>query len=138
MATAIVAERPKGKPQRDWAMPDLVAFAHPLRKRTATSPREVHSFEVEQHKGFKIQSIYQAYEQARGANYAWVFAHFDHIPDQFAVAAKDLGVGVVVFGNPSSYVTYSKAKKSILPKRRDVTSKARKDFLKTVGLEDIG
>ena len=134
----IVAGRPRGRPRRDWARPDLVAFAHPRRKRTATSPREIHSFEIEQHRGFKIQSIYQAYEQARGANYAWVFADADHIPDKLAVAAKDLGVGVVIFGNPNSSVTYSKAKDSILPARRDVSGKVRKNFLSTVGLLEIG
>lgn len=52
---AIVTSQPRGRSQGDWSMPDLVAFAHPRRKRIVTSPREIHAFEIEQHRGFKIR-----------------------------------------------------------------------------------
>lgn len=99
-------------------MPDLVAFTHPRRKRTATSPREIHAFKIEQRRGCSIQSIYQAYEQGCGASYSWVFAHADHVPARLGSAEEDLGIGVVTFINPNSSVTYSTPKSTIMPKRR--------------------
>ena len=131
------------KSKGDWMMPDLVAFAHPRRKRTTTSPREIHCFEIEQRNGFTIKSVYQAFEQARGANYAWLFAHSDSVDVRIADVAREQGVGVVIFGNPNSSATYSHPKArtkiaAILAKRRDVSSDERAKFLSRVGLVDVG
>lgn len=141
-SNAIVAELLSTRSYADWSMPDLVVFAHPRRKRTADSPREIHSFEIEQQAGFSIQSIYQAYEQARGANYAWVFAHAPTIEERVERAASEMGVGVVTFSNPNSNATYRKARtkhrKAIVAQRRDVPPKERAAFLTHTGLKDPG
>jgi hypothetical protein len=55
---------------------------------------------VERAKGFTIQSAYQAYEQGRGANYAWVFflGAKDEISESWRRilrAASELKVGLV-------------------------------------------
>ncbi len=133
---------PKG--EGDWANPDLVVFAHPRRKVRADAPREIHCFEIEQQNGFGIQSVYQAYEQARGAEYAWVFAHSDGIPARIRIAAEELGVGVVTFSNPNAASLYDRpsrkdrSHKAILAKRREVKATARAEFLGRTKLFDPG
>ena len=57
----------------DWVCPDLVLLADPKRRRTSDAPLEVHTIEVEHERGFGIESVYQSYEQGRGADYSWVF-----------------------------------------------------------------
>ena len=142
-ADEIVVKTLTARSKGDWTMPDLVVFAHPRRKKTATSPREIHCFEIEQRDGFKIQSVYQAYEQARGADYAWVFAHASELDPRIEKAADELRVGVVIFDNPNSGVTYSHPKtKSKIPAipatRRDISPREREAFLSRVHLEDVG
>lgn len=132
-----------GQPPRgggDWMNPDLVVFAHPRRKISSDAPREIHCFEIEQQNGFGVQSVYQAYEQARGAEYAWVFAHAVGIPDRVRLVAKELGVGVVTFSNPNAASLYDRpnrkdlAHRAILAQRRNVKADARHDFLKRTSL----
>lgn len=128
----------------DWMNPDLVVFAHPRRKVSADAPREIHCFEIEQQNGFGVQSVYQAYEQARGAEYAWVFAHADGIPGRVRVVAEELGVGVVTFSNPNAASLYDRpnrkdlAHQAILAKRRKIKPGARRDFLARTSLPDPG
>jgi hypothetical protein len=120
--------------------PDLVVFAHPRRKSRPDAPREVHCLEIEQQNGFGVQSVYQAYEQARGAEYAWVFAHSDGIPGRVRLVAEELGVGVVTFSNPNAASLYDRpnrrdlAHRAILAKRRRVTASARRRFLERTSL----
>ena len=142
-ADEIVVKTLTARSKGDWTMPDLVVFAHPRRKKTATSLREIHCFEIEQRGGFKIQSVYQAYEQARGADYAWVFAHVSELDQRVKAAAEEVGVGVVIFDNPNSGVTYSHPKTkskiaAILARRRDVSPREREALLSRVHLEDVG
>jgi len=136
-----------GQPRKgagDWANPDLVVFAHPRRKTAPHAAREIHCFEIEQQNGFGIQSVYQAYEQARGAEYAWLFAHADGIPERIRVAATDLGVGVVTFSNPNAASLYDRpnrkelAHRAIVARRRKVSPRDRAAFLERVGLHDPG
>jgi hypothetical protein len=81
----------------DWVYPDVVVLSDPLRRTSSTSPLEVHTIEVERRQGFSIQSIYQAYEQGRGANYRWVFfvassANVDAWITLSKTRARDIGV----------------------------------------------
>jgi hypothetical protein len=110
-------------------------FADPRRRKSATDPRETHAFEVEQRNGFDVRSVYQALEQGRGANYTWVFAHSDDADTRVMRAADDLGVGIVVFTNPSAFGTYRTLRRA---NRRQVTPDERKHFLKCCGVPDIG
>ena len=94
-----------------WAYPDVVLLADPKRRASATDPLEIHAIEVERNRGFDIRSVYQAYEQGRGANYSWVF--FVGTPDKsrlswlrIARAAKDRGVGLVSMGKPHAVTTW--------------------------------
>ena len=67
---------------------------------------QFHAVEVERHAGFDIRSVYQAYEQGRGAHFSWVFFAGPMKPeDEWArikVAAKDRGVGLVHTPRPSA------------------------------------
>ena len=89
-----------------WTRPDLMLFADPARRHSVHDLRQTHSLEIEQRTGFDVRSVYQAYEQARGANYSWVFVYADDADERVRCAAQDLGVGVVVFTNPAAYGTY--------------------------------
>ena len=88
--------------------------------------------------------MYQAYEQARGAEYAWVFAHADGIPDRVRVVAEELGVGVVTFSNPNAASLYDRpnrkelAHQAILAKRRTIKAPARHDFLARTSIPEPG
>lgn len=130
---------PKGA--GDWLNPDLVVFAHPRKKTSAEAPRETHCFEIEQQNGFGVQSVYQAYEQARGVEYAWVFAHSDGIPARVRIVAEELGVGVVTFSNPNATSLYDRPNKdpthqAILAKRRTIKPAGRQEFLDRTSLSD--
>jgi hypothetical protein len=97
----------------EWTHPDLVLACFPRRRPTRDSLKDLHAFEVETRGGFTIKSMYQAYEQAQGADYAWVFA-FAGVIDKADMAgrvervAKDTGVGVVEFDRPGASATYRK------------------------------
>lgn len=87
----------------DWTRPDLV-----IHSRTTLNgqPADVyHALEVEQRDGFSVKSVYQAYEQSRGAHFAWVF-FTGALPEawpwqRIVVVAKELGVGLVHMPRPS-------------------------------------
>ena len=52
--------------------PDAVVFADPKRKSSPADLPDIHTFEIEHGGGFSLASVYQAFEQGRGANYTWV------------------------------------------------------------------
>jgi len=88
-----------------WVYPDVVLLADPKRRDSVSDPLEIHSIEVEQRSGFSIQSVYQSYEQGRGANYSWVHFVADPKPgeewwDRIVRAATELGVGLVAMSEP--------------------------------------
>jgi hypothetical protein len=116
-----------------WTQPDLVAKV--VRKSTAR-PRDVYlAFEVEQAGGFDIESVYQAYEIGRGADFSWVFyagpACSGTKMRRIEIAAKDLGVGIVHASKPTAPAAW----KTIVPARiRDRTKQEQDDFFARSGL----
>jgi hypothetical protein len=130
---------PGKKGHGPWTNPDIVVRRK--LKSTAKKTMHVHSLEVEQPNGFCIQSVYQAYEQGRGADFAWVFysglrrvelisrryevSGNDVEMRRILVAAKELGVGLVHVQSP----TVPSGWKVILEAReRDVAESARAEF----------
>lgn len=87
---------PAGSRSGIWQNPDLVVT---VRRREGSDPREhVHAIEVEQTNGFDIRSVYQAHEQGRGADFAWVYyaaGARSSAEARWVRAAKELGVGIV-------------------------------------------
>lgn len=113
------AQARKGRHEGIWLHPDLLVLADPSRRRSATAGREVHAVEVESSGGFTIESIYQAYEQGRGADYQWVFAAKAMDPgparDRIEVAAEEMGVGWVEISDltaPSRWITRIQARRN--------------------------
>ena len=95
----------------DWSRPDLVIAAHPLRKASRNARKSLHAIEIEQAGGFKIQSVYQAHSQARGADFAWVLAPASALTksrdrDRIVWAAEKLGIGLITFDRASNRSTY--------------------------------
>lgn len=92
----------------DWTRPDLV-----IRSRTTKNgkPTDIyHALEVEQRDGFSVKSVYQAYEQSRGAHFAWVFFAGAR-PEgwewqRITTIAKELGVGLVQLAKPSRFAEW--------------------------------
>jgi hypothetical protein len=86
----------------EWRYPDLVFHS---RRRAGASPAEyTHSVEVEHVDGFDVRSIYQAHEQGRGADMAWVMFHNPRrgiIPARVIGLAEELGVGIVGMPRPT-------------------------------------
>lgn len=117
-----------------WSCPDVVMNA--ARRAGSARPVQIHVVEVEIATGFDIPSVYQAYEQARGADYAWVFFPQDAEawPDErISAAAKDLGVGLVTMANPnqpSGWKTVLRAR-DLDPTRRERAALAER--LKSLG-----
>jgi len=116
-----------------WAHPDAV-----IRVERTTAARDTlwHSLEIEQSNGFNLQSIYQAYEQGRGADYSWVF--FTGVKpvgvpfERLLRVAKECGVGLVNMPKPTQpsgwdYMLQAKI-------REKVSVKDRNDFLERSGL----
>lgn len=98
--TRNISSRHSARGLGDWMYPDLVLLADPKRRDSQIDPLEIHTLEVERAKGFTIQSVYQAYEQGRGANYAWVFflGAKDELSESWRRilrAATELKVGLV-------------------------------------------
>ena len=99
----------------DWTTPDLVVSS------TRKGWSELHAIEAEQPAGFDVRSVYQAYEQARGAHWAWVF-YTGEVAEEGTMrrvsrAAKELGVGVVHATRPSAPSKWN----TVIPaRRRDV------------------
>jgi hypothetical protein len=118
-----------------WTRPDLLVFADPRRRASSHDPRQTHGFEIEQRTGFDVRSVYQAYEQGRGANFTWVFAHADDADARVRLAATDLGVGLVLFTNPSAYGTYQDI---VTAEFRPVARTERERFLLRCNVVDFG
>ena len=116
-----------------WTRPDLVFFADPARRSSTQDQRRTHALEIEQRDGFDVRSVYQAYEQGRGANYTWVFAHAEQTDARSALAARGLGVGVVVFTNPGAYGSYKMTHQATF---RPVKQSERSHFLARCGVPD--
>lgn len=80
-----------------WTRPDLVISSQ--RIIGGVSLTQHHALEVEQHAGFDIKSVYQAFEQGRGAEFSWVlFTGPLKSGDEWTRimrAAKELKVGLV-------------------------------------------
>jgi hypothetical protein len=108
----------RGGASGEWSRPDLVIAAHPIRKASAHAPKSLHAIEIEQWTGFKMQSVYQAHSQARGADFAWVFCPASALAksrdsERIVWAAEKLGIGLVTFeraGNRSTYRRELKAR----------------------------
>ena len=117
-----------------WVYPDVVLLADPKKRDSKTDPLEIHAIEVEQSAGFSIQSVYQAYEQGRGANYSWVLFVGEEKPgeewwDRIVRAATDLGVGLVAMRRPHVIGTWSeihpaRRRKDVEPGHRDLLLRA--------------
>lgn len=88
-----------GKNAGAWQHPDLIVFADPKRRSSTDAGRQLHAIEVEPAGGFDIKSIYQAFEQGRGADYCWVFSYGSQEDGtarrRIERAARELGVGWV-------------------------------------------
>lgn len=117
-----------------WVYPDVVLLADPKKRDSRTDPLEIHAIEVEQRAGFSIQSVYQAYEQGRGANYSWVLFVGEPKPgeewwDRIVRVATDLGVGLVAMQRPHVVGSWSelypaKRRKEVEPAHRDLLLRA--------------
>ena len=112
----------------EWRNPDLVLVSN--RRSDAAKPLHYHSIEAEQANGFSIKSVYQAYEQGRGADFSWVFfagprpleSHWKRIVN----AAADIGVGVV---HAAKANVPSQWKTELAARERDYSVEERSDFL---------
>jgi hypothetical protein len=109
----------------DWTRPDLVLVSH--RK----AGPDYHSIEAEQPSGFGIQSVYQAYEQGRGAHFSWVFFHGREPTGtewvRILAAAKDLRVGLVHVPKPVAPKAWKIVRRA---GRRDVRDAEHASFLR--------
>lgn len=107
--TAVPTARSSRSNLGKWSQPDLVARVD--RKSNARPEIVYHAIEIERPGAFGIDSVYQAYECARGAHFAWVFYSG---PDPFKdeaqepymsrvqKAAEELGVGLVHVPRPTA------------------------------------
>jgi hypothetical protein len=88
-----------------WVHPDLVMRAFPRRRAAADSPYDLHSIEVEHGGGFDMRSVYQAFEQGRGADYSWVVFNIGATSsvalERMTRVANETGVGLVQFSKPT-------------------------------------
>jgi hypothetical protein len=111
----------------DWMHPDAVLQADPARRSSRDALPYLHSFEIERPGGFKIESIFQAFVQGRGADYSWVIYNESDIKtpeylDRVHWAAASVDVGLISYVKPGSWTTWKSVRD---PKRRD-SSKAEK------------
>lgn len=144
-----------------WQYPDLLVLADPRRRLSPDDPLETHAIEVERRSGFSIQSVYQAHEQGRGANYSWVmFAASETDADDWdgvrarlpsgrnpvvtgralneriLRAAIERGVGLVLMRTPHARSTW---RELLPPKRRKDEEIDREDrdlLLRATGVTD--
>ena len=116
-----------------WGHPDAVIRVD---RTTVTRDTRRHSLEIEQADGLNLPSIYQPYEQGRGAVYSWVFfagVKPTGVPfERLLWVAKECGVGLVNMPKPTQpsgwdYILQAKI-------REKVSVKERNDFLERSGL----
>lgn len=116
-----------------WSQPDFVAQVR--RKSNANPPIVYLAIEVEQPRGFGIESVYQAYEFGRGADFSWVFYSGVECDgpkwDQIEIAARDLRVGVVHAARPT---VPSHWETKIEARQRDVSLRTQGDFFDRSGV----
>ena len=122
-----------------WTHPDLVLRVQ--RRSDAKPPVEYHAFEIEQVRGFDIMSVYQAFEQGRGADYRWVFFTGSLPPDsdvpwqRIKTAAHEIGVGLVLVPKPTVPSGWRTIEKARIATTRP-TEAQRADFLRSCGIDD--
>lgn len=145
--------------QGKWQYPDLLVLADPRRRLSPDDPLEMHSIEVERRSGFSVQSVYQAHEQGRGANYSWVmFAASDADSDDWKAvcsrlpsgrnpvvtgrtqnerilrAAIEVGIGLVLMRTPHARSTWREIWSPTRRKDEDVDPLDRDLLLRAVGM----
>ena len=108
-ATAYVTAHTGHKGQLDWTHPDLVLRGR-TQKKQSVGGWHLHAFEVEKVGGFSMASIFQAYVQASGADFAWVLYSRQDVPSEYfervTWAAGQVGVGLISYGKPGSITTW--------------------------------
>ena len=125
--------RPNSKVYGLWVHPDAVIRVD---RTTVTRDTRWHSLEIEQADGFNLPSVYQAYEQGRGADYSWVFfagvkpagVKFERIRR----VAKECGVGLVNMPKPTQPSGWEYMLQAKL--RENISVKDRNDFFDRSGL----
>lgn len=94
-----------------WVHPDLVMRAYPKKRASRSDPYDLHAIEVEHATGFDLRSVYQAFEQARGADFAWVVFNLGSTTDsamkRIEQVAIETGVGLIRFEKPTVRATWS-------------------------------
>ncbi len=114
----------------DWVHPDAVLEADPARRSSKDASPFLHSFEIERAGGFRIESIFQAFVQGRGADYSWVVFSESEIKtqerrDRVLWAAGTVDVGLISYVKPGSWTTWLTLRN---PKRRSATESERQLF----------
>lgn len=127
--------RPPLRGTDEWCYPDLVLEVR--RRADADRPIEYHAIEIEQPEAFGMRAVYQAHEQARGADYSWVFYcgvdNAGPLDPRIKRAAKELGVGVVRMPRPTVPTGW---RTELTARARDVTPAQRSEFLTRCDLAD--
>lgn len=119
----------------EWIHPDAVMTADPRRRSSQNDPPQVHTFEIERAGGFKIQSIFEAFVQGRGADFSWVIFSRDDITtddywDRVAWAAQYVDVGLITYDNIGRWSTWSTDLRAGRRKRnRDDTDQFRHNVM---------
>ena len=117
----------------DWAHPDAVIRVTP---RGPTPRVRLHSVEIEQSGGFGMPSVYQAFEQGRGADESWVFftggARKGIELARILHAAKDVGIGLTWVPKPSQPSKWRVLVPAV--RRRNVRELDRTGFTKRTGI----
>ena len=106
---AVITAHVGQKGQFDWSHPDVVLRGKTQKKKSFEG-WHCHAFEIEKVGGFSMASIFQAYVQGRGADFAWVlYSRGDVQPEYLARvvwAARRVGVGLISYGKPGSITTW--------------------------------
>lgn len=127
----------RGNRDGSWIHPDLVLRVQ--RRANAAPPVTYHAIEIEQVRGFDIKSVYQAFEQGRGADFRWVFftgaprAEKDAEWIRICEAAQDIGVGLVHAPRPTAPAAWHTIVKARTVGARPSTEQ-REKFLLNCGL----
>jgi hypothetical protein len=123
----------------DWTHPDAVLRADPARRSSQDALPYLHSFEIERPGGFKIESIFQAFVQGRGADYSWVIYSESDIKtpeyrDRVHWAAASVDVGLISYVKPGSWTTWNSVRE---PKKRRGSSRGEKALFRLYVLGEV-